>query len=300
MVKEWKDNITHIVYKDGSTKILDKARLADVKIVGVSWPLDCEAQQSWLDEVDYAVTLNPVDHLLPSASRSARRKSMEPSHLIADGSGSVKRSRSKARNSTSRRSTIKSLNFDQDGSPTPNDAFEEGLVTPQADPATNQAGLGKNPLTAAWKSINATSNLGEDTPARRTLELLQKSYELESNWDDTIVSEENDENTPHIVSTTDCNARDQGDEDVDDSIVDTGLTPAPFRTKQQVGSAPSKLHNVGLSSYRERVEEMERRETRNNAFGTNKGERGLVKTSKDQGKAKGKRMTMFGFESIGN
>lgn len=298
VVKEWKDDVTHLVYKDGSTKILEKARLADTKIVGVSWPLDCEAQQSWVNEAGYMVALNPVDHLLGSAARSGRRKSMEPSLLVTDGSGSVKRSRSKARASTARRSTIKSLNFDQ----TEDSASPAGEVsTPKVDPSKQQAALEKNSLTAAWKSINATSNLGEDTPARRTLELLQKSYDMENNWDDTMVSEENenenDENTPQPSTKRD---RMDDNEDVEDSVIDTGLTPAPFRTKQQIGSAPSKLHNAGLSSYRERVEEMERREMRNNAFGTNKGERGLVKGQKDQGKARGKRMTMFGFENITN
>jgi len=288
VVKEWKDNLTHIVYKDGSPKILEKARLSniDIKVVGVSWPLDCDARKSWVDEGEYLLNLTPTDHVLHSVTKSAKRKSMEPSMLIADGSGSVKRSRSKSM----RRSSIKPL---ADSTSTPRASLENEndesavMATPTADPAKKAADLEKNSLTAAWKSINATQNLGEDTPARRTLELLQKSYQVEADnaWDDSLVSSNDDEqgsheNTPRV----------NHDDDVDTSLIETGLTPAPYRLQPQIGSAPAKVSNNGLTSYRARVEEMERRETRDNAYGTNKGSRGVNKG--------GKRMTMFGFEPV--
>lgn len=279
IVRDWKENsnLTHIVYKDGSPKILEKARLSDsdVKVVGVSWPLDCDAQKSWVDESGYIIDLSPGENVVRSVSRSAKRKSMEPSMLVTDGSGSVKRSRSRSM----RRSSIKPL-AETDGD---NDEAA-ALATPTVDPAKKAADLEKNSLTAAWKSINATGNLGEDTPARRTLELLQKSYEVEnlSGWDDSITSSHSDDqentNTPR--------GRVNIDED-ESEIMETGLTPAPYRLQPTIGSAPAKTSNNGIMSYRERVEEMERREVRDNALGTNKGERGVKG-------GKGKRMTMFG------
>jgi len=290
VVKDWKDNLTHIVYKDGSPKILEKARLSelDIKVVGVSWPLDCEAQKTWLDEVEYLINLTPTDQVLQSVTKSARRKSMEPSMLIADGSGSIKRSRSK----NLRRSSMKPPTDSTTQASPDNDDSLASITTPIADPVKKAADLQKNSLTAAWKSINATHNLGEDTPARRTLELLQKSYEVESGWDDSLLSsnddEENTENTPrpppHATASPDA------------EIIETGLTPAPYRVQKHIGSAPPKATNNGMMSYRERVEEMERREMRDNAFGTDKGGRGVG--AKKVGN--GKRMTMFGggFEPV--
>lgn len=302
--------LTHIVYKDGNPKTLDKIRRAsmgdgiNVKTVGVSWPLDCDAKKEWVDEEAYLLNLTPTDHVIGSISRSAKRKSMEPSMLVTDGSGSVKRSRSKGRVSM-RRSSIKPFtdskttstpiarsNFDSVGL-----GHDENLATPVVNTAKKQADLEKNSLTAAWKSINATQNLGEDTPARRTLELLQKTYELEKDdWDSTILSnatEDNEENnneaadeevTPHPTTTEPHNL------DAKD-LLETGLTPAPYKTQQaqQIGSAPAKQRGIGLMSYRERVEEMERREMRDNAIGVEGGKgRGV--------RGRGKRVTMFGGE----
>ncbi|KAK5079655.1 hypothetical protein LTR70_009257 [Exophiala xenobiotica] len=288
VVKEWKDNLTHIVYKDGSPKVLEKARLSesDVKVVGVSWPLDCEAQKTWVGESDYLLNLTPTDQVLQSVTKSARRKSMEPSMLIADGSGSVKRSRSK----NLRRSSIKPPADSTLQGSLDNDESVATITTPTADPAKKAADLEKNSLTAAWKSINATHNLGEDTPARRTLELLRKSYEVESGWDDSLLSSNDDDENQNQENTP----RPYAEASPDPEILETGLTPAPYKVQNHIGSAPPKATNNGMMSYRERVEEMERREMRDNAFGTNKGGRGVG--GKKGGN--GKRMTMFGFEPV--
>jgi len=154
--------------------------------------------------------------------------------------------------------------------------------------------------------MNASQNLGEDTPARKTLELLQRSYAAEADWDssvlttdsndhdhnnhehqdeteheneyETVNDENEDENTPrpsHELHVVD-----------DNTIIDTGLTPAPYRTQQQIGSAPSKITGAGAGfmSYRERVEELERREMRDGAKGVVGGQRGRD----------GRRVTIFG------
>ena len=300
--REWKDNLTHVVFKDGNSKVLEKARLSDsdIKVVGVSWPLDCEAQKTWVDETDYLLSLTPTDHILNSVTKSAKRKSMEPSMLVTDGSGSVKRSRSKSL----RRSSIKPLANSTPHASLDNDEPPATISTPPADPAKKATDLEKNSLTAAWKSINATSNLGEDTPARRTLELLQKSYELENSsaWDDSLLSSnaDTDDAEPHDGENTPRQDQDTvGNDEEDTSLLETGLTPAPYKIAQQmqIGSAPSKAERNGMMSYRERVEEMERREMRDNAFGTDKGAKGVG--GKKGGNGKGKRMTVFGGAGAG-
>ncbi|KAK5090588.1 hypothetical protein LTR05_000763 [Lithohypha guttulata] len=321
-VKDFSEKITHIVFKDGNPRLLEKARLsqADIKVVGVAWPLDCEARKTWVDEAEYLLNPSATDRVLQSVTKSNRRKSMEPSMLIADGSGSVKRSKTKSRMSTSlgtiRREGTKTVS-DHRSAPRPSIFTYTGhvqrneqkaaaspatvkttadtMTTPQVSTVKKQAEADKLSLTAAWKSINATHNLGEDTPARRTLELLQKSYAVgnanTNGWDDTIMSndttteqEDQENNTPRAI-----NEPNEDEDEEDESLIETGLTPAPYKTKMQTGSAPSKIKNVGMMSYRERVEEMERREMRDNAFGTNRGARGV-----GAGKKGGIRMSVFG------
>lgn len=316
VVKDYSEEITHVVFKDGNIRVLEKVRLSEneVKVVGVAWPLDCEAQKSFVNEAEYLLDSNPTDRVLNSVTKSARRRSMEPSMLVSDGSGSVKRSKSRVRMSTSlgtiRRDRQKVVSFTPTASiftqlntaapagdtRESQDSAEvtQAVRTPQDSPATTAAKAEKLSLTAAWKSINASQNLGDDTPARKTLELLQKSYSIhdDSAIDNSFTSEateeyEDNEDTP--VATRKITDR---NEDQDVSLIETGLTPAPYKTKMHIGSAPSKINNVGMMSYRERVEEMERREMRTNAFGTKNGARGV-----GAGKKGGMRMSVFGFDS---
>ncbi|PGH08747.1 hypothetical protein AJ80_07785 [Polytolypa hystricis UAMH7299] len=76
--KEGKVGITHVVFKDGGVRTLEKVREAHglVKCVGVGWVLDCERASKWLDETEYAVDTN----LVPRGG-AKRRKSMEPRAL---------------------------------------------------------------------------------------------------------------------------------------------------------------------------------------------------------------------------
>ncbi|CAK7234177.1 hypothetical protein SBRCBS47491_008861 [Sporothrix bragantina] len=70
--------ITHVVFKDGSRRTLDKVRETNglVQCVGVSWVLDCERANQWQDEAPYY-----IDTALVPRGGGRRRKSMEPQAL---------------------------------------------------------------------------------------------------------------------------------------------------------------------------------------------------------------------------
>ncbi|KAK3329537.1 hypothetical protein B0H66DRAFT_634704 [Apodospora peruviana] len=73
-----KVGITHVVYKDGGKRTLEKVRESAgvVQCVGVSWVLDCERENQWLDEAPYY-----IDTSLVPRGGARRRKSMEPKAL---------------------------------------------------------------------------------------------------------------------------------------------------------------------------------------------------------------------------
>ncbi|KAJ5294197.1 hypothetical protein PENANT_c028G10836 [Penicillium antarcticum] len=77
-LKESRVGITHVVYKDGGLRTLEKVKKARglVKCVGVGWVLDCERENQWLDETPYA-----VDSSIIPRGGAKRRKSMEPRAL---------------------------------------------------------------------------------------------------------------------------------------------------------------------------------------------------------------------------
>ncbi|WEW59520.1 hypothetical protein PRK78_004994 [Emydomyces testavorans] len=95
--KESKIGITHVIFKDGGRRTLEKVREANgvVKCVGVNWVLEydfhfdtfksrlanneiysCERSNKWLDEAEYAVDVS----MIPRGGQK-RRKSMEPRAL---------------------------------------------------------------------------------------------------------------------------------------------------------------------------------------------------------------------------
>ncbi|KAI1152724.1 hypothetical protein F4825DRAFT_302367 [Nemania diffusa] len=80
-----KIGITHVVFKDGGKRTLEKVNASNgaVKCVGVSWVLDCEKENQWLDEKDYRVDTS----LVPRGGQN-RRKSMEPK-AIANKNGTL-------------------------------------------------------------------------------------------------------------------------------------------------------------------------------------------------------------------
>ncbi|KAI9879494.1 MAG: hypothetical protein M1830_008370 [Pleopsidium flavum] len=73
-----KVGITHVVFKDGGKRTMEKVRESNgvVLCVGVGWVLDCERENKWLDEADYAVDISMVPR-----GGQRRRKSMEPRAL---------------------------------------------------------------------------------------------------------------------------------------------------------------------------------------------------------------------------
>lgn len=80
-----KIGITHVVYKDGGKRTMEKVRESGgvVQCVGVSWVLDCERENEWLDEAPYY-----IDTSLVPRGGARRRKSMEPK-AIANHNGTL-------------------------------------------------------------------------------------------------------------------------------------------------------------------------------------------------------------------
>ncbi|KAE9367097.1 hypothetical protein N431DRAFT_385289 [Stipitochalara longipes BDJ] len=73
-----KIGITHVVFKDGGKRTLEKAKETNgvVSCVGVGWVLDCERENKWLEETPYL-----VDTAMVPRGGHRRRKSMEPRAL---------------------------------------------------------------------------------------------------------------------------------------------------------------------------------------------------------------------------
>ncbi|KAI1816871.1 hypothetical protein GGS20DRAFT_147459 [Poronia punctata] len=73
-----KVGITHVVFKDGGRRTLEKVVESNglVQIVQCGWVLDCERYNTWLSEKEYRVDTS----LIPRGGHN-RRKSMEPTAL---------------------------------------------------------------------------------------------------------------------------------------------------------------------------------------------------------------------------
>ncbi|KAH6650994.1 hypothetical protein F5144DRAFT_503360 [Chaetomium tenue] len=67
--------ITHVVFKDGGKRTMEKVRESRglVQCVGVTWVLDCERDNQWLEEAPYYIDTSFVPR-----GGARRRKSMEP------------------------------------------------------------------------------------------------------------------------------------------------------------------------------------------------------------------------------
>ncbi|CAI7653082.1 unnamed protein product [Penicillium glandicola] len=101
--KDLRVGITHVVYKDGGLRTMEKVKKAAglVKCVGVSWVLDCERENQWLDETPYA-----VDSSIIPRGGAKRRKSMEPRALTNVNGTLVRISESPALSAGRRRSGV--------------------------------------------------------------------------------------------------------------------------------------------------------------------------------------------------
>ncbi|KAM5451872.1 hypothetical protein MaudCBS49596_003700 [Microsporum audouinii] len=95
-----KVGITHVIHKDGGVRTLQKVREANgvVKCVGVGWVLDCERENRWVDEANYAVDIS----MIPRGGNK-RRKSMEP-RALSNQHGILAKPNSSTSSSNSRRS----------------------------------------------------------------------------------------------------------------------------------------------------------------------------------------------------
>ncbi|KAF3480877.1 uncharacterized protein GIQ15_06224 [Arthroderma uncinatum] len=95
-----KVGITHVVHKDGGVRTLQKVREANgvVKCVGVGWVLDCERENRWVDEANYAVDIG----MIPRGGNK-RRKSMEP-RALSNQNGTLATLDSSTSSTSSRRS----------------------------------------------------------------------------------------------------------------------------------------------------------------------------------------------------
>ncbi|KAL6801181.1 hypothetical protein GGI42DRAFT_325855 [Trichoderma sp. SZMC 28013] len=115
--------ITHVVFKDGSKRTLEKVREAKgvVQCVGVSWVLDCERDNLWLDESPYNIDTSSVPR-----GGARRRKSMEP-RSISNQNGSAVDGSSKSRRESAPAASPKTPNRRQSSIwiHTPSDGDEE-------------------------------------------------------------------------------------------------------------------------------------------------------------------------------
>ncbi|KAK3300144.1 uncharacterized protein B0H64DRAFT_7784 [Chaetomium fimeti] len=81
--------ITHVVFKDGGKRTMEKVRESRgvVQCVGVTWVLDCERDNKWLEEAPYYIDASFVPR-----GGARRRKSMEP-RAISNLNGTLVQSR---------------------------------------------------------------------------------------------------------------------------------------------------------------------------------------------------------------
>ncbi|KAG6019816.1 hypothetical protein E4U40_006650 [Claviceps sp. LM458 group G5] len=75
-----KVGITHVIFKDGGKRTMEKVRETRgvVHCVGVNWVLDCERENEWLDEAPYYLDTSVIPR-----GGARRRKSMEPKAITS-------------------------------------------------------------------------------------------------------------------------------------------------------------------------------------------------------------------------
>ncbi|KAL8776759.1 MAG: hypothetical protein Q9194_002964 [Teloschistes cf. exilis] len=169
-----KIGITHVVYKDGGKRTLEKVRESKgaVLCVGVAWVLDCEREDKWLNEADYA-----VDTSIVPRGGSRRRKSMEP-RALANFNGNLVPAETPSRGPLVEMSPTKEfLTFDTPASR--RETFEipklDFPATPAAEPfyTDDYAGLDSplSPTTPYYLSKGAKL-VQQTCPPKQTQELF--------------------------------------------------------------------------------------------------------------------------------
>ncbi|WAO83124.1 BRCT domain-containing protein [Fusarium falciforme] len=153
-----KVGITHVVFKDGSKRTLEKVRESNgiVQCVGVSWVLDCERENEWLDESPYHINTRNVPR-----GGARRRKSMEPTAL-ANMNGTLVSSPSKSSPRTAPTTPIRRRESTA-WMYTPSEADEDEDME---DHEWSAAILTPVPKTPAPEAIaRYAANLGPETPS---------------------------------------------------------------------------------------------------------------------------------------
>ncbi|KAL7821867.1 hypothetical protein V8C26DRAFT_419071 [Trichoderma gracile] len=180
-----KVGITHVVFKDGSKRTLEKVREAKgvVQCVGVSWVLDCERDNKWLDEAPYNIDTSNVPR-----GGARRRKSMEPKS-ISNKDGSAVSSSSKERRESSSSASSSS-------SKTPNRRQSSIWVHTPSDPGDEE----REEEDIEWSNLILTPV--PKTPAPETI--MKFATETPSNLDDDEDDEEDGSPTREELLTRTC------------------------------------------------------------------------------------------------
>ncbi|KAG9238211.1 putative Microcephalin [Amylocarpus encephaloides] len=183
-IKQWNWNcsegskigITHVVYKDGGKRTLEKVREAQgvVSCVGVGWVLDCERENKWLDEALYVVDTS----IIPRGGHR-RRRTMEPKALV-NFNGTLSSSTTPGRKSNAS-PTKEFLNME---TPYKTKSKRRESVQWVRSPSTLEDELADTtlmlspiPVTPAPGTISAYGEeglYGEDTPVGQTPYFLHK------------------------------------------------------------------------------------------------------------------------------
>ncbi|KAL7927134.1 hypothetical protein ACQKWADRAFT_279625 [Trichoderma austrokoningii] len=182
-----KVGITHVVFKDGSKRTLEKVRNANgvVQCVGVSWVLDCERDNEWLDESPYHIDTSYIPR-----GGARRRKSMEPK-TVSNQNGSAVSSSPKGRRESAPASSSspKTPNRRQSGIwiHTPSDTSEEQEEREEEDIEWSNLILTPVPKTPAPEALmkfatETPSNLedggdyeDDESPSLRREELMTRT-----------------------------------------------------------------------------------------------------------------------------
>ncbi|PTB74029.1 hypothetical protein M440DRAFT_1339188 [Trichoderma longibrachiatum ATCC 18648] len=179
-----KVGITHVVFKDGSKRTLEKVREAKgvVQCVGVSWVLDCERDNKWLDESPYSIDTGNVPR-----GGARRRKSMEPRTVSNKDGSAVSSSSEKRRASSSSASS---------SSKTPNRRQSSIWVHTPSDPGDEE----QEEEDIEWSNLILTPV--PKTPAPETL--MKFAAETPSNLETDEEDEEDASPTREELMTRTC------------------------------------------------------------------------------------------------
>lgn len=181
-----KVGITHVVFKDGSKRTLEKVREAKgvVQCVGVSWVLDCERDNKWLDEAPYNIDTSNVPR-----GGARRRKSMEPKSISNKDGSAVSSSSSKERR--------ESASSTSSSAKTPNRRQSSIWVRTPSDPGDEEQ---EEEEDIEWSNLILTPV--PKTPAPEAI--MKFATETPSNLDDDEYDEDDGSPTREELLTRTC------------------------------------------------------------------------------------------------